>query len=80
MRNRLSKIQIIDNPGVKRHFKAIKYPPLPLSTDDVYVITTSGDRFDLLANQFYGDVRLWWIIAYANIDIVRRDSYSLKSG
>ena len=80
MRNRLAKIQIINNQGTKRHFKAIKYPPIPLSVDDLYVVTTSGDRLDLLANQFYGDVRLWWIIAYSNIDIVKRDSYALKAG
>jgi hypothetical protein len=80
MKNRLAKIQIINNQGTKRYFKAIKYPPIPLSVDDLYVVTTSGDRFDLLANQFYGDVRLWWIIAYSNIDVIRRDSFALKAG
>ena len=33
-----------------------------------------------MANQFYGDIRLWWIIAQANPDKVRRDSYSVKGG
>ena len=28
--------------------------------------TQTGDRFDTLANQFYGDSSLWWIIASAN--------------
>ena len=37
-----------------------------LSNDDIYVISTEGDRLDLLANQFYGDASLWWYIAQAN--------------
>lgn len=28
--------------------------------------TSSGDRLDLLANRFYGDASLWWVIAQAN--------------
>ena len=34
--------------------------------DDIYIITQDSDRLDLLANQFYNDSRLWWIIAQAN--------------
>ena len=64
----------------KRYYKAINYPEIPLSISDVYVITTTGDRLDTLANHFYNDVDLWWIIAIANPDIVRRDSFRLKSG
>ena len=29
---------------------------------------------------FYNDVDLWWIIATANPDIVRRDSFYIKPG
>lgn len=64
----------------KRYYDSIKYPKIPLSINDVYVITTIGDRLDLIANQFYKDIRLWWIIAIANKDIIRRDSYTLKPG
>lgn len=42
------------------------YPEIPLSEDDFYVITTAGDRYDTLSQQFYGDPSLWWIIAAAN--------------
>lgn len=42
------------------------YPEIPLSPEDYYVITTAGDRYDILALQFYGDDKLWWIIAAAN--------------
>lgn len=42
------------------------YPEIPLSSQDYYVISTAGDRYDILALQFYGDPSLWWIIAAAN--------------
>jgi hypothetical protein len=42
------------------------YPEIPVSNNDDYLIATLGDRLDLLALDFYGDVALWWIIASAN--------------
>ena len=42
------------------------YSTIPESDSDIYVITQYGDRLDLLAYQFYGDVTLWWYIARAN--------------
>jgi hypothetical protein len=42
------------------------YPDIAVTDNDTYVISTLGDRLDLLANDFYGDVTLWWIIASAN--------------
>ena len=46
------------NSDRKRYYKALKYPEIPLSINDIYLITTTGDRLDLLANQFYKDVEL----------------------
>ena len=79
MKNRLENISI-ENKKQIRYYRNIKYPQIPLSISDLYVVTTAGDRLDLLANQFYNDIRLWWVIATANRDIVRRDSYGLKPG
>jgi hypothetical protein len=42
------------------------YPDIPVTENDNYVIATLGDRFDLLANNFYGDPTLWWVIPSAN--------------
>ena len=42
------------------------FSSIPLTDSDIYVITQDGDRLDHLANQFYGDVGLWWYIAKAN--------------
>ena len=42
------------------------YSTIPVSDGDIFVITQTGDRLDLLAYQFYGDSQLWWYIAKAN--------------
>ena len=64
----------------KRTYRALKYPEIPLSINDLYVTTNDGDRLDLLANQFYQDVDMWWIIATANPGVVKRDTFNLKPG
>ena len=64
----------------KSYYKSIKYPEIPLSTLDLYVSTVKGDRLDLLAHQYYRDVDLWWVIATANPDVIRRDSLTLGDG
>ena len=50
----------------KVYYKTTEFENIPKSESDIYVITQYGDRLDLLANQFYGDVTLWWYIARAN--------------
>ena len=62
----------------KTYYKPLKYPNIPLRTNDLYIRTKIGDRLDSLASFFYKDVRLWWIIANANPRTIRRDSYALK--
>ena len=52
-------------PGV-RFYATVRYPEIPLSENDIYLITVSGDRLDLLAQQYYGDSNLYWIISSAN--------------
>ena len=47
-------------------YRTTLFDNIPVSDDDIYVITQYGDRLDLLAYQFYGDVTLWWYIARAN--------------
>lgn len=42
------------------------YPSVALSNEDYYIIAREQDRMDLLANDFYGDPTLWWVIAMAN--------------
>ena len=46
-----------------------RYPEIPLSPNDIYVYTTQGDRYDILALNYYGDSSLWWVIASGNPNI-----------
>jgi hypothetical protein len=43
-----------------------KYPTLVPSNDDYYIIAREEDRFDLIANDFFGDPTLWWVVVMAN--------------
>ena len=64
--NRYSKISLRKIPKGPLYYSNVIYPKIPLSNTDIYVMTTRGDRFDTLANQFYGDKSLWWVISSAN--------------
>ena len=52
-----------------------KYPDIPLKFEDQYVITTEGDRLDILAQQYYGDSSLWWIISISNPQLEQNSLY-----
>ncbi len=67
----------VDKNG--RNYKGrVDYPKFPLRATDIYHVTTSGERLDLLAQRYFGDVRAWWIIAEANsLEVL---SYDLKPG
>jgi hypothetical protein len=64
--NRYNNIPILRTPAGKRYRANTKYPEIPFNNSDIYVIAEQGDRFDLLASQYYGDTSLWWIIPAAN--------------
>ena len=80
MNNRLQFIKPFKTKKGVRYYKNLKYPPIPLSVNDIYVLTVIGDRLDLLARQFYGSVDLWWVISLANMEKIKRDSFALKPG
>jgi hypothetical protein len=67
--NRYQDIKILKNLQGRDYYATVRYPEVPLSESDVYVITTDGDRFDTLAQQYYQDSSLWWIISIANTDL-----------
>jgi phage tail protein X len=50
-------------------YTVVRYPEVPLDPDDIYVYTVKGDRFDMLARQYYNDSSFWWIISVANTGI-----------
>jgi hypothetical protein len=79
--NRYQNIEILKDSAVKpkvRFYKTVYYPEIPLSENDIYVITVDGDRLDLLASQYYGDSTLYWIISRANSNLSQNSLYPLS--
>ena len=48
------------------YYQTNVYPEVQPLNSDYYVITTVNDRLDLIAQDFYQDSSLWWVIASAN--------------
>jgi phage tail protein X len=76
---RYQDIKVFNDSKGKKHYGTTKYPEVPLSFSDIYVYTTQGDRFDLLAQQYYSDSSLWWIISCSNSDLPQ-NSYYIPEG
>ena len=49
-----------------RRYNTTRYSIPPKNSADKYIFAREGDRLDNLANEFYEDPRLWWILAEAN--------------
>ena len=73
--NRYQNISTTTNSQGVKYYKNSKYPEIPLSVDDIYVISVDGDRFDSLANDYYGDPSLWWVISIANSNLPQNSLY-----
>lgn len=50
----------------KRVHKSVIYPRIQFDNSDLYLISDDTMYLDVLANKYYKDVSLWWIIALAN--------------
>ena len=76
--NRYSKIPQT-NYNKKRAYRTVRYPEIPLDENDTYVISQAGDRFDMLADQYYGDSTLWWVLSISNPNLPQ-NSYFPPTG
>lgn len=63
---RYTRVPLRKDTEGTQFYSTVRYPEVPVSDDDLYVITEAGDRYDLLAQQYYGDSTLWWAISSAN--------------
>ena len=61
-------------------YQTSRYPEVQLSENDIYVYTTQGDRFDILAQQYYKDSSLWWVISIANTDKLNQSTLVIPEG
>ena len=75
-----NNIKINTIPQGPSYYVNAVYPEIEPSSEDTYLITSYEDRLDLLAYDYYGDERLWWVISRANPDVTRRDSFFIKGG
>ena len=66
MGNRFRKIPFLKNKDGITYRRNVIYPEIPLDENDIYVTSQYGDRYDTLAQEFYNDSELWWIISSAN--------------
>lgn len=60
---RTAELRLLD--GVE-FWDSVDIPAYFPRTDDVIYRVRAGDRIDNLANRFYGDPVLWWVIAAVN--------------
>ena len=74
------KENITSNIRGQQYYKQLNYPPIPVSEDDIYVITNTGDRLDLLSYEFYKTSDYWWVIACANKDIMKGSMFPPPGG
>ncbi len=63
-----------DKLGIQ-YRKTVLYPTIPPSENDTYLITTAGDRYDVLAQKYYNDASLWWVIACSNDTLEKSSLY-----
>ena len=65
----------VDSQTKKPYYVNEIYPLIPASDSDIYIMTRNGDRLDLLAEEYYDNSNLYWVIASANPEKVRNDSF-----
>jgi len=64
--------EFLEQRGLSKitHYRTPRWPPLTASVRGQFVrqkhIWKLGDKYYKLANQYYGNPKLWWIIAWYN--------------
>ena len=49
-----------------RYYKPRIIPNIPIKDTDIFAYPIYGDRYDTMAQRYYDDSNLWWIIVKAN--------------
>lgn len=76
--SRYNNVNVLKDENGKRYLRAVKYPYIPVTDTDIYIISVAGDTLDVLANDYYKSVDDYWIIAIANN--LRGDSRFIAPG
>lgn len=63
--SRLRFGEVVTVDGVE-FWDILDLPEIPAQRDDLIHTVVGADRLDLIAQRYYTDPRLWWVIAVAN--------------
>jgi hypothetical protein len=75
--SRLQFAELLLSEGVE-FWDTLVLPNTTVRVDDIVHKVESGDRIDIIAQRYYQDPVLWWVIAWANdLEILPTD---LKEG
>ena len=66
MANRYNTSKILRDENGTRYLNRVEYPSIPIRDNDVFIRGVFGETFMNIANRFYQDKDLWWIISRAN--------------
>ena len=58
--------ELTTNNTKRKYLSSVIYPKVKPTDNDMYVISESSDRLDILASKYYGDKSYWWVISIAN--------------
>jgi|TARA_Y100000034_G_scaffold1331_1_gene1683 nucleoid-associated protein YgaU len=64
--NRYSYTKVKKDKNGVRCLKITRYPEILVRDTDTFHFARDFERFDWLANKYYNDSTLWWILAKAN--------------
>ncbi len=78
MSSRYANNKILRTENGQRYYKSNIYPFIEPKDNDLYIITTMGDRLDTLAQLYYQDPTLWWVISSSNN--IPKDSINIPPG
>lgn len=69
-------------PITDGYLDVIEFRDIPPNVTDIdyEILSQHQYRPDLLAYDFYGDSRLWWVFAVRNKDILKDPVYDLYAG
>jgi hypothetical protein len=71
MANRYNTSKILRDENGTRYLNRVEYPSIPIRDNDVFIRGVFGETFMNIANRFYQDKDLWWIIARANNQVIQ---------
>ena len=67
--SRYSNINAIKRWDGRQVFQSVRYPQIVPQETDVQIVTNETTHLDTLANKYYGDATLYWVIILANSGI-----------